>query len=97
MKPPTSKIDITAVQGFNGDASLLNERIGLGRLIGEELKEGIELGEARLLKRLLTKRFGPGCPIGFVAKLMRRPPISSSCGHEQVLDADTMRRFSFFA
>ena len=46
----------------------------------EGIEQGIELGEARLLKRLLTKTLWPDARLGCGQELMRRPPISSSCG-----------------
>jgi hypothetical protein len=78
-------IDMGAIHDLTEMHDMLNERIReWGRPYREEglrlgREEGIELGEARLLKRQLTKRFGQ-LPRGQNNALRKPPLINWSCG-----------------
>jgi hypothetical protein len=63
------------------------ERIGIkkGILIGEEkgIEKGIPQGEAQILRRQLTRRFGPfHIPVGAIHELPLRP--------DRILDAESL-------
>jgi hypothetical protein len=88
-------IDMGAIHDLTEMHDMLNERIReWGRPYREEglrlgREEGIELGEARLLKRQLTKRFGQ-LPAWAEQRIEEATTDQLERWSEQILDADSI-------